>query len=394
MTYSDKLIWLIALFGFILSSESCIEPIVPPLNENDSESLLVVEGNITNEAGPFKVKLTTSIPVNNNFNAKPVSDADIRIRDDKGNEFQLKEEANGWYETEEKDLKGISGNSYSLYITTKEGVQYLSSPVRMEEVPEIDSIYFDEVTKPRFEDGQAYEDNWLNILMDTHDPVGKTKYWRFEYEETWEVKMLTDNVMVEHSPPGDLNDITWERITINEDKRICWVTMPSSSVHVASTSNSQVDEIKRFPIQSIGPNDDKLHIRYSILVKQSSISHELYDYWKQLMDANENVGGIYDKIPAPVFGNMSCSNGNVKVLGYFSASSVKKKRIFIDKMQHHIQTISAYKGCNYFDFEQLPWIPKSYFGTIAGTDTKVYCSSDFCSDCKYYGTNEKPDFWK
>ena len=71
---------------------------------------------------------------------------------------------------------------------------------------------------------------------------------------------------------------------------------------MTSTVNSPENEIIGFPVQSLGPGDDKLHIRYSILVKQSSVSREFYNYWKQLMDANENIGGIYDKIPAQIDG--------------------------------------------------------------------------------------------
>jgi len=95
----------------------------------------------------------------------------------------------------------------------------------------------------------------------------------------------------------------------------------------------------------------------------------------------------------PVFGNISCSNGTQKALGYFSASSVKKKRIFIEKFAHHVETYSARRDCSYCDYAQFSWIPKSYFGAIEGSDTKVYCSADYCADCKAYGVKVKPDFW-
>ena len=206
--------------------------------------------------------------------------------------------------------------------------------------------------------------------------------------------MLTDYVMVQHSPPGTADDISWESVDISDEKRVCWVTRPSLSIIVASTVSSPMNEIKKLQIQSLGPGSDKLLIKYSIRVTQSSISRELYDFWKQLIDANENVGGIYDKIPAQVYGNMSCCDGTKKALGYFSALSVKEKRIFIDKSEHHVEPVSAYKGCYYYDFEQLSWVPKSYFGTISDTDTKLYCSDDFCADCRDYGTNIKPGFWE
>jgi hypothetical protein len=383
---------LILLFGLMVPFESCLEPITPELKSSDSASTLVVAGKITNENGPFRVKLTTTVPANVMYYVVPVLYADVRIIDDKGNSFLLTGDDSGWYESADKNLKGIPGNTYTLTITTKEGIQYESSPVLMQEVPDIDSLYFEEVNNTKIEEGQVSEQNWLNILMNSHDLEGKTQYWSFEFEETWEVMMLTDHVKVVHTqePPS----FTYEDITISDEKTVCWVTRPSTSILVASTASNPVDEIRKFNICSLGPGEDKLDIRYSILVKQSSISKELYIFWKQLMDTNENLAGIYGKIPSQVIGNIRSCDGSTKALGYFSASAVKEKRLFIDRTQHHVETASAYKGCSYFDYDLPSWIPKSYFGTIKGTNIKVYCSADYCADCRTYGTNVKPVFWK
>jgi hypothetical protein len=376
----------------MVSFESCLEPITPELKDSDSAATLVVAGKITNENGPFRVKLTTTVPANVMYYVVPVLYADVRIIDDKGNSFLLIGDEGGWYESADKNLKAIPGYTYTLSITTKEGIQYESSPVLMQEVPDIDSLYFEEVKNTKITEAQASEQTWLNILLNSHDTEGKTQYWSFEFEETWEVMMLTDHVKVVHTPEPP--SFTYENITIDDEKTVCWVTKPSTSILVASTANNPVDEIRKFNIRSLGPGEDKLNIRYSILVKQSSISKELYTFWKQLMDTNENLAGIYGKIPSQVIGNIRSCDGSTNALGYFSASAVKEKRLFIDRTQHHVETVSAYKGCSYFDYNLPSWIPKSYFGTVKGTEIKVYCNADYCADCRTYGTNIKPVFWK
>jgi Domain of unknown function (DUF4249) len=394
MSYKKKITGAVLAISLILTIGACVEPIVPALKDIDTESMLVVDGKITDEVGPFRVRLTNSVKVNAMFYLDPVRDADVRIYDDKGNIFQLYSDNYGWYESEDKKLMGIPGNSYTLSITTSDGTQYESSSVMISAVTDIDSLYFNEAIHTRFEGNQNIEETWLNIFLDTHDPEGKIRYWYFEFDETWEVKILTENVTVEHSPPGEPNDITLENVDVSEEQKVCWVTKPSKSILIASTQNSAADELKGFPLQSLGPSEDKLHIRYSIHVKQSSINQELYNFWKQLKDVNEDVGGLYEKMPSQVFGNITCCGGNSKALGYFSAMSVNEKRLFIDKSEHHVQTKSAYDGCSYYDFEQLPWVPKSYFGKIKDTGKNVYCSTDFCADCRTYGTNVKPDFWQ
>jgi hypothetical protein len=392
MVCETKKIWFLILVCTAITVGSCIEPIVPSLNEKDSESVLVVDGRVTDEAGPFRIRLTKSIKVNVLYYLDPVLDADVRIFDDKGNFFQLHAVNYGWYESDDKNLKGIPGNSYTLSIVTADGMQYESTSVLMSEVPDIDSLYFKEVTRTRIDNNQPVEETWMNILLDTHDPDGKTKFWYYEFSETWEVKMITD-VMVEHSPPGTPSLKTKETVIIGDDKSVCWVTKPSSSILLANTLSSPVDELKGFTVRSLEPSEDRLHIRYSILVKQSAISRELYDFWKQLKDVNEDSGGLYEKLPSQIAGNISCCGGTTRALGYFSAMSVKTKRIFIDKSVHHMKTKSAYDGCSYYDYVPNPYVPKSLFGTITDTGTEVYCSSDYCADCRSYGTNVKPDFW-
>ncbi len=393
MSYQSKYIFFALIISLLLSFESCVEPVTPMLNVSDTESVLVVEGQITNEVGPFRVKLTKSIPVDVNYYSQPELDADVRIDDDKGNTFQLLGDNSGLYETVDKNLIGVTGNTYSLSIRTADGMQYESTAELMQEVPDIDTVYFEEVKHPRIGNGLTYEDNWLNILLDSHDSKEINKYWRYEFEETWQVSMLTDRVIVQHNA-GNAADFSFERISINDKKRDCWITKPSSSILLASTVNSPADKIKGFIVESIGPGDARLHIGYSILVKQYSLNRDQYSFWKQLMDANENLGGIYSKVPAPVYGNITCCDGKTKALGYFAASTVKEKRLFINPSEHNVETVSAFQGCTYFDYSLPDWIPKSYFGTIVGTNTKVYSYGDFCADCNASGTNVKPDFWQ
>jgi hypothetical protein len=389
-----KILFLVLLAGSVFAGVSCIDPIVPDLKEEDTRPVMVVDGKITDVEGPFRIKLSQSVRMDVLYYFDPVTDADVKIFDDKGNLFYLYSSGDGLYETLEKNLKAIPGNSYALSITTPDGREYLSTAVKMEPVTEIDSLYFEEEIKSVRTDNETREENWLNILLDTHDPDNRIKYWYYEFVETWEIKLLTGDILIQHSPPGTPSDITRESVTVSEDKLLCWVTKNSNSVLIASTVNSPVNEIKRFPVQSLGPDQEKLHLSYSILVKQSSISQDLYDYWKLMKDVNENSGGLYEKMPAQIYGNISCCDGTSRILGYFSAMSVKEKRIFIDKKDHNVRTVSAFEGCIYNDFGPIPFVPTFYFGkgTVSGKD--IYCTSEYCNDCRTSGTNVKPDFWK
>ena len=119
--------------GLSLLLSGCVEPFQPDLEGDDTESLLVVEGLITDQSGPFRIRLSSTIPVYDHWSVVdyfvPVSGALVQISDDAGNAYMLLEIESGWYETEEKDLKGIPGNTYFLSVTTPDGLEYESDAV-------------------------------------------------------------------------------------------------------------------------------------------------------------------------------------------------------------------------------------------------------------------------
>ncbi len=383
----------------IVLSVSCIEQFTPDLKDGYLQQLLVVEGQITNEIGPFKVRLTNSVSVYSDPNIlnkdHPVYGADVQIYDDKGNTFDLYEGENGWYETENKQLKGIIGNTYTLNFATSDGKQYESSPVRMLNTPDIESIHFDEIQRTHFDEKEPYDENWLNILVDCKRPVDENIYLRWEFEETW-MFVMPLYISVDHGTGPGAPPASMETIDIDDKKKTCWVTEPSREILVESPVAYQGNRVRNFVLQTIGPSSDRLNIKYSMLVKQFGISREFYSLFKKLREANKESGGIYSKMPGQVFGNITCCNSGEKALGYFFASAVKTRRVFIDRFEHDVSKGSAYGSCGWTT--DPSGVEKVYLYGIYedenGIDQKVWSTSNYCTDCRKRGPNVKPDFWE
>ncbi len=380
----------------MFSLHSCIEQFTPKLNDSDTQNLLVVEGQITDETGPFKVRLTNSVLVYSDPNIlnkdHPVYGADVQIFDDQGNVFNLYEDENGWYETRNKQLQGVVGNTYTLLISTDDNKQYESSPVLMQETPDIEKIHFEEVTRTHFDELVPIEESWLDISVDTKSLGDEAFYLKWEFEETWEYKM-PEYIDIVHYP-GYINEYTTtEVVDVDFDKLYCWITEPSREILVESTVGYQKNRVRNFVLQTIGPSSDKLKIKYSILVKQFTINSDLYSILKKLREVNKETDGIFSKIPAQAFGNITCCDGGENVLGYFFASAVKTKRIFIDRFDHNVKQVSAYDKCGWhepFDGHQKQY----FFGktNVGGLD--IWSTDNYCTDCRIRGTNIKPDFWE
>jgi hypothetical protein len=87
---------------------------VVDLDLQSAESKLVVEANITNNPGPYSVKLTKSVPFDDASIYPSVSNAIVTISDNEGQKEKLSYTSDGVYKT--KLLKGVEGRTYTLHI--------------------------------------------------------------------------------------------------------------------------------------------------------------------------------------------------------------------------------------------------------------------------------------
>src|SRR5664280_2184374 len=286
-----SIIAMVAVFTFC----TCIDPYTPKLRGYDS--LLVVDGLITDANTSYSVKLSRTFQVQNSTPAM-VSDANVSITDNGGNNINLGNKGNGIYKTDSLDFTGMVGRTYTLHITTKEGNEYISDPCSMQSVPDIDSVYFAKDQELVNNGTQTQEG--LSIYLDSK-AGDNNQYYRWAYEETWKIK------------------------------EFCWKNRKSDEILIYSNYSGQAGPIKKKPINFIASNQsDRLLIEYSILVKQYSVSKNEYDFWNNLKQVNESGGDIFASQPFPVISNIhNINNPKEQVLGYFQVSAVKHKRIYI-----------------------------------------------------------------
>ena len=300
---------------------------------------------------------------------------------------------NGWYETENKVLQGVIGTTYILYVQTVDGKEYESTPVKMAEVPDIEDVHFIEEMRNRFDGTDEYQEDWLTILVDSKAPSDGDIYLRWKFDETWEFEMpLYITIAHNLDSPGNIY-YTREMVELPDEKRVCWITKPSDKLYIESTVSYPDHAVKNFVIQSIGPPSDKLNIQYSILVKQYAITKDIYTYFKQLREANNETGGIYGRLPQQIIGNITCCNGKEDALGYFIASAVKSKRIFISPSEHQVRKGPSYPGCGW-ETPASRYQREYYYGKTKNDGTDVWSTNNYCTDCRLRGTHVKPDFWK
>jgi hypothetical protein len=369
---------------------TCSEPYTPELGKY--EDILVIDGVITNEPGPYTVRLSRSFPYSES-EGLPEQQATVLIRDDRGNVGTLIETSPGVYSTISPDFRGIIGRHYQLYVITADQQVWESEYVELKKVPEIGNLYaeFGEKT------GKNEMLEGFQIYVDTHDPDNLTRYYRYDYEEIWEFTVpYPSYYLVEN---GLL-------IFRTEAVGRCWKTVPCEDILVTTSENMESDVIRRFPVYFVSTNSSRLSIRYSILVKQYSLSREAYVYWNLLKETNQELGSIFDKQPSQIRGNVyNMNDPEIPVIGFFEATSVDSARIFITRSELPVGTVlkSEFADCKYGYLlipknNYLEYANRGYCMAVDGSNEQILFGlgvvSEFrCCDCTLSGSNIRPSFW-
>ena len=144
---------ILIFFLLNLLVSSCIDPF--HLELEDYESVLVVEGMITDELASNTIQLSRTYQ---NEDSSPVllSHAEVSVSDEMGVITVFNEHEPGIYKSDTTQFTGRVGGTYTLHIKTEDGLEYTSDPCTMTAVPGIDSIYY-ELDSEFYDDGKVEE---------------------------------------------------------------------------------------------------------------------------------------------------------------------------------------------------------------------------------------------
>ena len=376
--------------GVFFCLASCIEPFDATTEE--FESVLVVDAFISNELRDQQVLLSRAFRFEQD-SAQAERNARVKVVDDMQRERNFIEVTPGKY-VSEAPFKAELGRTYTLSIQTSEGRSYSSRPAQLRNEIEIDSLYAERIVDDLGEEGMA-------IFIDSFDPSGESRFYRYEYEETFIIIAPRWTPVKWFIVPDSYGQDSLILAPRDIEERLCYGTNPSRNIIIESTSDLSDDRLQRFMVRFVNRNNYILSHRYSILVKQFVISREAHAFNETLNDLSSLESLFSENQPGFFEGNVfSEDSRNEKVLGFFEISSVDEKRIFFD-----------YE--DYFPGERLPpWaIPcrgsksesvmeQVRINLVRPNDPAAWNEplifnviNRTCGDCTVLGSNVRPDFW-
>jgi hypothetical protein len=366
----------------LLLTSRCKEVYIPPSVPLNS-SYLVVDGMLFTGNDSSVIHLTRSRSLADTVPPIAEPNAQVAVVGAGGVVYPFTDEGNGYYSINQLPLD-IS-QKYNLQIKTTDGNEYLSDSVPVLTTPPIGSVYW------------TQDAAGVHILLNTGDPQNITRYYRWEYVETWEYQTAYPSFL-EYLGNGQ----TAFRPQ-SEQIFTCYQFAYATDINVINTNNLSQDIVSQQPITLVPTGSEKISAEYSILVKQYAMTQDAYTFWHNLKANSEDLGSLFDQQPYTQLGNFHCvNNPAIPVIGFAGICALQQQRIFINYREVPVWNYSPYYGSctdttyvsNQNQLEAL--FPPSGLDlfTLLGTSTKgwVY-TTNVCGDCRVHGgTTTKPSY--
>lgn len=385
---------ILLLAGICGLNNSCIERFEPEVQ--GFKSILVVDGLITDREEAYTILLSRSRALNTQDTVYE-SLAEVKVTDDDNNSFHFRESKPGVYQSNPLEFVGQVGENYFLDIITSEGEHYQSSPVLLKQTPPIDSIYFERQLRTD-DEGVTYQG--IAVLLDTHDPQNSTNYYRWEWQEDWEVAVPYPN-QYEWIPLNTQSILRGYFELHGLDLRICYDSGAGTNIQVETSAHLAEDRISNYELTYVTDQGHKQSSLYSILVRQYALDSLEFTYWSELKKLSESLGTLFDPQPYELNGNVfNVEDPDEPVVGFFGASTVSEKRVFISKNELAAMGPFYFNGSCASEYVRVSIDSIGYFianqyliAAVPYRADHVFMAPASCSDCRFSGTADKPDFW-
>lgn len=282
--------------AFVLSSlfasffwVGCEDPI--SIDLPSSRSYLVVEGWITDQPGPYRIKLSQTLPFDSKETNPKISGASVSILS-RASSYQLIEDADapGEYLTDSAELVGMVGMSYRLAIEVN-GKTIVSDTKEMRPSPPIDTLTYTFVENVFVPETFSFTSGFLVTGFVT-DSSTRNDYYRWKVSENG----------VSYSRAQDLILIT--------DRFF----------------NGQ-----RFGFEVSGILFQEGD---TVTIEQYSIDQSAFEYLRNLNTQAIGLGKSTSTPPSTVRGNLrNLADDSEVILGFFGVSSVSQQGVVIQDNQ-------------------------------------------------------------
>ncbi|MBA7550088.1 hypothetical protein ES705_42594 [subsurface metagenome] len=258
------------------------------------------------------------------------SGATIYIENTQGERWYFIEQNGVWpftrsgyyYHLTDTDFILQEGESYMLYIETKEGYIFESQYEKYLASPPAEEITYNYDTWATAETGESTDGYrfYISSSSEEEDPL----YLRWNLDATY--CYMVPYIASYYWTGDKLIDTT------NQGLRVCYMDEYIDGIFTGTSEGLAINRVADSPLHGVSRFGDRLQIKYNLHVKQMRIPSSAYRFWNDLKSLLYETGGLYETIPFRLTGNISCvSHKDISVAGLFEVAGVYETRILVPR---------------------------------------------------------------
>ena len=309
---------MLCLMIGVCTLSGCIEEYEADISREDTD-LLIVEGTIYSSAkNQFILSRTQSLN-SSNF-PQMVTGAEVSVRGTDGSVY-MTQATDGYYSCWIGALN--PDVDYYLHIEA-DGEVYESAPQKplpTEGIADVRGV-------------QNTPESSIDVLITPETPFepGKTNYYSWTYDETWEVH--SDYTTRIYFDTETMKPVFKD----NQFPERGWKDATGTIMMVGASTNYGHQHIQRLKIYDIDSSSERMFYKYSGLIHQRAISKAEYEYELARRETSTEMGGLFSPLPSALPTNIRCLTSDKHVIGYVGCSlNTTEHRFFLDAKDFSIQ---------------------------------------------------------
>jgi len=364
---------LLIIILFLIAEGSCVDRI--DIDTGTATNFpIVVDGFISDQPGPYTIKITKSFDIESKQSIKaPISAKRIFLSDDQGTSEQLVELSQGVYQSAPDGIRGEVGHAYMLRIEFLDGRVYESIPDTLYPSGNMEQVYFN-FTSEKDKDGATI--NGFDVFFDSNAGERNTYFFLWKFVATYQVEtnpeLYAENCGEGKCPlPRPCSSYIYANGELEWVKPCecctCWISFFNDNPIVSDNRLLEGDHFTRIQAGYVPVNQWTFMHRVHAEVRQMSLSKQAFDFWRAVEAQKQAVNSLFQPVTGKIQSNFVQINGDPGVLeGLFYATAITSESVFINRTD----------------------VPSE--GMIPPQDLPY---PESCVKLFPYSTTEKPDYW-
>ncbi len=354
---------------------------------------LVVSAHLTDQPGPQTIYLSRST-ILSYPRFDPLSGCYVEVERESGIAVEFHEGLAGEYSADPGPGFLKAGSAYRLRFITPFGEQYESGFETLHPASDMEQVYYKREDLPAVD--PAFTQQGIRFYVDFDMEKDSARYLRWQLIETYEM----------HNPDyisTSVYDVDRRMKEIPDTSlwMTCWITQEVPEIYTLDLSGVEGDVYRQRPLHFVSNETQRLFYRYSLLVRQYSLSEDAFWYWDEVGKNLQAKGNLFDKQPSITPSNIcNVGDGTERVIGYFSVSGVTEIRIMVED----VPGLPLVPNPNFCEPGSLPFslarlsraLLPYYIATGIFHDTLLTGGvPKQCIDCREYdgSSHIRPDYW-